>query len=181
MNTQQKKKLEEIQHKQDTASFESALNRARSVTVGTCFGGTTELMMRANDGSVLWCPMQPVEVVELIHQLAANVGCHVAVKPRSDFSSWRNWRVTPEEQQHLQGHPPFVNDMAPFMQVGINGIDKDLDVLLQTGAKIVEHGGGKGGIPDPINSVNQGDQNEQTVATQKTVGRKRTKRTATSA
>ena len=113
-----KQKLKHIQQQQDEANFASSLNRARSVTVGTCFGGTTEIMMRRNDGTVLWCPMQPVEVIELIHQLAANVGCHLHLQPRKDFSSWRDWRVTEEEKNHLNGHPPFVNDMADHMEVG---------------------------------------------------------------
>ena len=113
-----KQKLKEIQRKQDEANFASSLNRARSITVGTCFGGTTEIMMRGNDGTVLWSPMQPVEVIELIHQLAANVGCHIHLQPRKDFSSWRDWRVTEEEKIHLNGHPPFVNDMADHMEVG---------------------------------------------------------------
>jgi hypothetical protein len=96
------------------------LNRARSITVGTAFGGTTEIGMRCNDGRFVWSLMQPVEVIELIHQLAANVGCHLSLAPRRDFSSWRDWRVSEEERLHLNGHPPFPNDMAPHNQVGAN-------------------------------------------------------------
>lgn len=114
------KKLQKLENSMNITSRKGDLLRARSITVGTCFGGTTEIMMRGNDGSVLWSPMQPVEVIELIHQLAANVGCHIHVKPRNDFSSWREWRVTDDEKQHLNGHPPFVNDMAPHAQVGAN-------------------------------------------------------------
>lgn len=157
-----KKKLQDIQRKQDEANFASSLNRARSITVGTCFGGTTELMMRGNDGSVLWCPMQPVEIIELIHQLAANVGCHVALKPREDFASWRQWKVLP----HMDagpGWPPFVNDMAPFMQVGAKLPPPEQQPGLQPAL------------------MARSNENEQTVATQKTVGRKRTKRAAAAA
>jgi hypothetical protein len=93
-------------------------NRARSITVGTAFGGTTEIGMRCNDGRFVWSLMQPVEVIELIHQLAANVGCHINLAPRRDFSSWRDWRVSEEERLHLNGHPPFPNDMALHMGVG---------------------------------------------------------------
>lgn len=125
MNKKTKKKLDKIQSKQDTQNFESSLNRARSVTIGTCFGGTTEIMMRGNDGSVLWAPMQPVEVIELIHQLAANVGCHIALAPRKDFSSWREWRVSEAEKKHLHGHPPFVNDMAVFQRLGATDFDQE--------------------------------------------------------
>ena len=113
-----KKQLDAIRAEQDINRFKADLNRARSVTVGTCFGGTTELSMRGDGGMSLWCIMQPVEVIELIHQLAANVGCHINLQPRKDFSSWRDWRVSEEEQKRLGGHPPFVNDMAPHQNKG---------------------------------------------------------------
>lgn len=103
-------------------------NRARSVCVGTAFGGVTEISMRCDDGSTVWALMQPVEAIELIHQLAANVGCHINLQPRRDFSSWRDWKRTEEElahfrgQQHLPGvgHAPHANDMAPHNNVGAN-------------------------------------------------------------
>jgi hypothetical protein len=112
-----KKELNEIDQKLSLENRENDLNRARSVTVGTSFGGTTELMMRMNNGRTVWAPMQPVEVAELIHQLAANIGCHVALKPRNDFASWRQWKVQP----HMDagpGWPPWVNDMEPHKLVG---------------------------------------------------------------
>ena len=118
--TEKKAALDSILHKQNVANYESSLTRARSVSVGTAFGGVTEINMRSNEGYVVWAPLQPVEVIELIHQLAANVGCHIHMQPRNDFSSWREWRVTEQEKLHLNGHPPFVNDMAPHMQVGAN-------------------------------------------------------------
>jgi hypothetical protein len=149
-----------------TQDLDSQLNRARSVTVGTAFGGTTEISMRANDGSNLWCVMQPVEVIELIHQLAANVGCHINLQPRRDFSSWRDWKYTEEELAHYRGvqplpgvgHAPHVNDMAPHQSKG--------QVLpppeLQPGLKIERN-------------------DHEPVATEKTVNRRSTKRTAATA
>ena len=80
--------------------------------------------MRGNGDRFLYSIMQPVEVLEIIHQLAANIGCHIAVKPRDDFGSWREWRVSNAEKQHLQGHPPFVNDMAVFQRLGAIGFDQ---------------------------------------------------------
>ena len=91
MKTSHDTKIKEFHEKQEEANFGAMLNRARSITVGTCFGGVTEIVMRGSDGKVLWCPMEQHETVELIHQLAANVGCHVALKPRQDFGSWRQW------------------------------------------------------------------------------------------
>jgi hypothetical protein len=102
--------------------------RARSLTVGTAFGGASEIMMRKPDGTVTFAILQPVEVIELIHQLAANVGCHLQLVPRKDFASWRDWKYTEEELAHYRGvqnlpgvgHPPHANDMAPHNQVGAN-------------------------------------------------------------
>lgn len=119
------KKIRELEAKMDLENRESNCNRARSITVGTAFGGTAEIMMRGDGGRHLWCAMQPVEVIELIHQLAANVGCNVQLSPRKDFASWRDWRVSEAEQKHLNGHPPFVNDMAVFQQLGASGFNND--------------------------------------------------------
>ena len=125
MNKAEKKKaLDAIQAQHDIHNFESNLNRARSVTVGTSFGGTTEVSMRGPGAGFLFCIMQPVEVIELIHQLAANVGCHINIKPREDFGSWREWRVSEAEKKHLNGHAPHVNDMAVFQQLGASGFDQ---------------------------------------------------------
>lgn len=119
------KRLQKIRADMDVENLMSNINRARSVTVGTSFGGTTEIMMRSDGGRHIWCAMQPVEVVELIHQLAANVGCSADVKPRKDFASWRDWRVSEAEKKHLNGHAPFPNDMAVVQRLGASGFDED--------------------------------------------------------
>jgi hypothetical protein len=62
--------------------------------------------------------MQPVEVIELIHQLAANVGCHIHIKPRDDFSSWREWKIIESEKDKLSGFPPFANGFSESQNVG---------------------------------------------------------------
>ena len=92
-------------------------HRAQSITIGTAGGGTTEITMRATDGSYLWNVYQPVEVVELINQLSANIGCHIHIQPRNDFSSWREWK---QEEYMIAGNgfPPFANDLALYSQVG---------------------------------------------------------------
>lgn len=118
MNKETQHKLSKLDSQMAIEAREGDLSRARSVTVGTCFGGTVELMMRGNSG-YMWCPLQPVEVIELIHQLAAGVGCHIAIKPRQDFASWRDWKVDSHNDAGPTW-PPFVNDMAPHNQVGAN-------------------------------------------------------------
>jgi hypothetical protein len=134
IEVQRIEKLRQMEAEMDLENRESNRNRARSITVGTAFGGTTEVMMRSDGGRHIWCTMQPTEVVELIHQLAANVGCNIALKPRNDFASWRDWRVSEAEKKHLNGHAPFVNDMAVFQQLGASGYNdeeakKIMDVL----------------------------------------------------
>lgn len=175
MKKETKKAFEDIRSHQDIANATAELNRARSLTVGTAFGGTTEISMRANDGSHLWCVMQPVEVIELIHQLASNVGCHIALKPREDFSSWREWRISEAEKKHLNGWPPFVNDMSVFSRVGISGFDQqaaELAIAHDLAQKEYEYVNGGARIKEPKN---------EPVAIKKTVKRRSTKRAATTA
>jgi hypothetical protein len=139
MNKRERKKaFDEIEAKMSVQSRQSDLSRARSITAGTCSGGTTEVVMRGGDG-FLWIILQPVEVTELIHQLAANIGCHINIQPRVDFASWRNWNYTSQELEHYRlgggglpahmngaGHAPHVNDMTSRMQIGANMPHPDL-------------------------------------------------------
>lgn len=101
--------------------FKMNESRGRGITVGTALGGTTEVTMRRMDGSFTWMIMQPVEVVELINQLAANIGCHIHLQPRQDFASWRSWNYSTEELEHYRGpmqpngagHAPHMKAIAP--------------------------------------------------------------------
>jgi hypothetical protein len=144
------------------------LNRARGVSVGTAFGGAVEINMRGSGGEFLWSVLQPVEVVELINQLSAAIGCHIHIQPRQDFASWRYWKHSEEELAHFRGpgnklgngHPPHAKS--------------DGDEKYKTS------------LPSPdkqpgLNPALRSDQNEQTVATEKPVKRGRAKRSATAA
>jgi hypothetical protein len=176
MSTKTQKQIQKIQEERMLQDMKASEHRARSISIGTCFGGTTEINMRLESGINAFCMMQPVEVVELIHQLAANVGCHIALKPRDDFSSWREWRVSEAEKKHLQGHAPFVNDMAVFQRLGVSGFDQ-----AQAEATVAHNLAQKEYVYVNGGAQKKEQANEQTVATQKTVGRKRTKRAATAA
>lgn len=123
--TKLEQKIDKIRNKQNLDNELSNLKRARSIHVGTVFGGTSEILMRGDGDKFLYAILQPVEVVELIHQLSANVGCDVSLKPRKDFSSWRDWRVSEAEKKHLNGFPPFVNDMALFHSLGASGFNDE--------------------------------------------------------
>jgi len=83
--------------------------------------------------------MQPVEIIELIYQLSANIGFEARIKPRNDFSSWRDWKVTANDRLHYGNHAPFVNDMAPFQQLGANMQNYDDMKLLEKINSIITH------------------------------------------
>jgi len=163
------KKINEATLRTHLNGVSEGLNRARSITVGTCGGGTIEVAMRRADGSNTFIILQPVEVVELIHQLSAQIGCHLQMLPRRDFASWRDWKYTPEELAHYRGvqslpgvgHPPHSNDMAPHQSKGQVLPPPDQQPGLA--------------LPEPKNH------HEQTVAAQKTINRRSSKRSAAAA
>jgi hypothetical protein len=168
--SEMQKKLDELRNQQEVANRMGELSRARSVTVGTAFGGTTELSMRAADGTHVWCLMQPAETIELIHQLSANVGCHIALKPRDDFSSWREWRVSEAEKKHLNGHVPFANDMAVFQKLGSAGFDQaEAEAAIAENLAQKEYAYVNGGA---VKSQKKEIKNDNTLAIKKTVNRR---------
>lgn len=190
---QYKKQIEEINRKAELAFYAkmrqmeldmefqtraSNRNRARSISIGTAAGGTTEILLRGDGGKHMFMLLQPVEVIELIHQLSANVGCHLALKPREDFSSWRDWRVSEAEKKHLNGFAPFANDMAVFQQLGSSGFDQQkaqqiMDMLADQ--KEYEYVNGAATIKQPKEI-----KDEEAVATKKIVNGRKSKRTSTS-
>ncbi|NDB84777.1 MAG: hypothetical protein EB127_19030 [Alphaproteobacteria bacterium] len=147
-----KKREKEILEEQRIKSLMEVDSRARSVTVGTAFGGVTEIIMRRNDGSMTWCILQPVEVVELIHQLSANIGCHISIRPRNDFSSWRGWNTDNGQETGLLSKSNFSNDKELLSNESTSN---------EPNLKIE-------------NLITEGNKDE-TVATKKTVNRRKSK------
>ena len=164
MSVDVKKRLKDIEDELKLIEAENKLNsiksnktRSRSITVGTAFGGVCEISMRTDSGEPVYCLLQPVEVTELIHQLAGNIGCHLSLKPRNDFASWRNWQVTEEEKLHLNGHPPHPNDLITHQHIGAV-------------------------LPPPeqqpgLQNVLLKEKNEEPLAIEKTVNKRKSKRT----
>lgn len=146
---ERKKRIKEIEAQMEIESRQSDLARARSITVGNAFGGVTEVSLRGTGDRFLWILMQPAEVVELVNQLAANIGCHIHIQPRNDFASWRQWKETTEQ--------PLISQHAPWTK--------------QAPRAKIEHEN-QPGLSKPVRS------NENVVATEKTVKRRSTKRTA---
>lgn len=92
-----REKINETYEQNELDSIESMRHRARSITVGTAFGGIVEVNLRS-DYTYLYAQMQPIEVIELIEQLAAGVGVEIAMRPKRDFSSWRGWEEVIEQR-----------------------------------------------------------------------------------
>lgn len=83
-------KIRDLYEENEYLSIKQNQNRARSITVGTAFGGVVEVNMRSDVASI-YAQMQPTEAIELIEQLAAGVGVEIAMRPKVNFASWRGW------------------------------------------------------------------------------------------
>ena len=159
---ERKKRIQELEEEKqihmaemELMNLKSNASRARAVTVGTAFGGVTEVSLRGDGGVNLWCLLQPVEVTELIHQLAGNIGCHINIQPRKDFASWRQWKEP--ENDLLAFHPPHPNDIAEQLHIGAV-------------------------LPSPekqagLNYKNKAKSQNESVAIEKTINKRKSKRT----
>ena len=63
-----RKLIQEAYEQNELDSVKSTRNRARSITVGTAFGGVCEVPLRS-ETNFLYAQIQPTEVIELIEQL----------------------------------------------------------------------------------------------------------------
>jgi len=88
--TESRKKIHDLYEENEYLSIKQNQNRARSITVGTAFGGVVEINVRSDIASI-HAQMQPTEAIELIEQLAAGVGVEIAMRPKVNFASWRGW------------------------------------------------------------------------------------------
>lgn len=81
--------------------------RTRSLTVGTAFGGTVEIIMR-NEFNYMYALLQPVEAVEIMEQIAAGCGIELAMRPKQNFTSWRGWSIDDENaNDYVKGSAPW--------------------------------------------------------------------------
>lgn len=92
-----REKIHGIYEENEYKSVKGLQKRARSITVGTAFGGIVEVTLRSDD-DFLYAQIQPTEVIELIEQLAAGVGVEVAMRPKINFASWRGWEEVIEQR-----------------------------------------------------------------------------------
>ena len=88
--SEMRQKIHDLCEENEYYSMKQNRYRARSITVGTAFGGVVEINMRS-DAATVHAQMQPTEAIELIEQLAAGVGIEIAMRPKQNFASWRGW------------------------------------------------------------------------------------------
>ena len=169
------KELDRRQKLSQIEALEANKTLAQSLTIGTAGGGTVEITMRNSSGRFLWNTYQPVEVVELINQLSAGIGCHIHIVPRQDFASWRDWKVSPEELAHAAGTPPFHNVLSGTQALGWAPHPK----IEEEARKEVG-----GNMPHPDEQVGRPaikvKTEKENVATKKAVNKRSTKRSRTS-
>lgn len=139
---------------------ESHKNRARSLTIGTAFGGVLEIMMRKHDGSHVWATLSPTEAIEFINQIAAGIGCHIHIYPRDDFASWRSWK-TPDSEKLIA----LNSNQDKRRTFGTNpNTDEKLKMLMETQENKKKSEIGIDGEPT-INNLKKEEVNGQNVAT----------------
>lgn len=109
-----REKIHAMHEENEYKSILDNRSRARSVTVGTAFGGTIEIIMR-NEFSVMYGILQPVEAVELMEQIAAGCGIEVAMRPKQNFTSWRGWSIDSENSNdYVKGSSPYQIESQEF-------------------------------------------------------------------
>jgi len=105
-----RQEIQEIYEQNELAALKASQNRGRSITIGTVSGGLIEVSIRA-EHTTLYYILQPVEVVEIIEQLAAAAGLEVAKRPKQDFTSWRSWDLEQPDSTSWKGSAPWQLNM----------------------------------------------------------------------
>src|SRR5210317_1924890 len=112
--------------KHQVRAMEQEAHRAQAITIGKTGACSTEITLRGVDGNYLFGVYHPAEVIELINQLSANIGCHIHIKPRDDFASYREWKELGEDDlAHLNGHAPFPEMMSNYPAIGKGALSLD--------------------------------------------------------
>jgi hypothetical protein len=124
-------KIRDLYEENEYLSIKQNQNRARSITVGTAFGGVVEINVRSDVASV-YAQLQPTEAIELIEQLAAGVGVEIAMRPKVNFASWRGWEEIPDQGNQIE--KIFFKDSTPE-QIGKSYENESKKLLLPENSK----------------------------------------------
>ena len=127
-----RQKIQEAYEQNEYDSILSTRNRARSITVGTAFGGVCEVTLRS-ENNFLYAQIQPTEVVELIEQLAAGIGVEIAMRPKQNFASWRGWEEVIDQRI---GWDKIAWKGAAVWQIDANKIEENAQKKLNAGKEI---------------------------------------------
>ena len=187
-NNEKKKQMQLLENQMTVNSRNIDLCRAHAINIGHATGGVTEISMRGGPNGYTWIILQPVEVIELIHQLAGNVGCHIHIQPRMDFSSWRAWNYTKEELEHYrfgggQISAPENKFIPPlYLGAGCPPITEDKSQARFIGSLAPEFSRQppKQEIKNESTSKEKEKIDEQVVATKKNIHKRKPKRTPNS-
>lgn len=104
------------------------LNRGRSITVGKT-NDYVEIQIRTVAGKHAFYIMSPEETTEFIHQLASNIGCHISIKPRDDFASYRLWKDAPNEDLAAKVLLQQIEEKKKALQLLNNMIQENTDTF----------------------------------------------------
>lgn len=127
-----RKTIQEAYEQNELDSILSTRSRARSITVGTAFGGICEVTLRS-ETNFLYAQIQPTEVVELIEQLAAGIGVEIAMRPKQNFASWRGWEEVIDQRI---GWDKIAWKGAAVWQLNGNQIEEEAQKKLNPGKEI---------------------------------------------
>jgi len=105
--SEMRKKIHEMHEENEfTNVSDNTRRRARSVLVGTGYGGMIEISLR-NEFYNMYMLLQPVEAVEFMEQIAAGCGIELAMRPKQNFTAWRTWDYEHCDNPHMKGQAPW--------------------------------------------------------------------------
>lgn len=169
------------QRKHQVRAMEQEAHRAQAITIGKTGACSTEITLRGVDGNYLFGVYHPAEVIELINQLSANIGCHIHIKPRDDFASYREWKELGEDDlAHLNGWAPFPEMVSNYPAIGKGALSLDRPFRFQDPKLLSEF---KAKIEEQLKLQAEAEavskEKENAVATKKAVNQRSTKRSRT--
>jgi hypothetical protein len=129
-SSEMREKIHSIHEENEFKSIMDNRNRSRSITVGTAFGGTIEIVMR-NEFHVLYTLLQPVEAVEIMEQIAAGCGIEIAMRPKQNFTSWRGWSIDDNNPDcYMKGSAPWQLEGQEFSKK-LQAVREDMQLEIE--------------------------------------------------
>lgn len=129
-SSETREKIHSMHEENEYKSLLDTRSRARSITVGTAFGGIVEIVMR-NEFSTMYSILQPVEAVEIMEQIAAGCGIEIAMRPKQNFTSWREWSMDNDNSNcYMKGSAPWQLEGQEFGKK-LQAVREDMQLELE--------------------------------------------------